>query len=181
VAAATNAALRDLGEQSFDEVQPTRACRREVDVITRVSCQPCSHLFHLVRTVVVQHQVDVQATGEVRIDVIEKPQKLLMPVLPVTIADVDSAGHIQRREQGRHAMPLVIMALPRRYAGRQRENRLRAVQGLDLALLIHTQHDRVVRRMHIQPYDVPNLFHKLRIFGKLEIFVQYPVDVAYFL
>ncbi len=66
-------------------------------------------------------------------------------------------------------MALVIMRLPRRNARRQRQNRLGPIQRLHLALFIHTQHDRPIRRVQVQAHDVPHFFHKLWVFGELEI------------
>ena len=55
------------------------------------------------------------------------------------------------------------------HAWSQRQNGLRAVQRLYLALFIHAQDHRAIRRIHIEPNDIPHLFDKLRIFGKLEV------------
>src|SRR5215469_17564688 len=53
-----------------------------------------------------------------------------MPMPPVAVADGNPTGHVQGREQGSDSVPLVIMRLARRHAGRQGENRLGAIQGL---------------------------------------------------
>jgi len=54
-------------------------------------------------------------------------------------------------------MPFVIMRLTDRDSGRQWQDGLRAVQRLHLTLLVHTQQDRMIRRIHIQPNNVPHL------------------------
>ncbi len=46
--------------------------------------------------------------------------------------------------------------------------RLRPVQRLDLALLVEGEHDRPLRRVHVQPHHVAELLHELRIGGELE-------------
>jgi hypothetical protein len=46
---------------------------------------------------------------------------------------------------------------------------LGAVQGLDLAFLIHAEHHGLVGRVEIEPDDVPNLLHKEWIGGELEM------------
>ena len=43
----------------------------------------------------VHHQVDVKAGGQIRVDVVEKPQELLMPMAPAGIAYRYAAGYIQ--------------------------------------------------------------------------------------
>src|ERR1019366_9488271 len=42
------------------------------------------------------------------------------------------------------------------------------VQGLHLALLIHAQHDRLVRRVQVQPHHVADLCLQLGVGGELE-------------
>jgi hypothetical protein len=43
--------------------------------------------------------VDVKAAGKIRVDIVEKPQELLMPMPSQANADRDAAGHILGREQ----------------------------------------------------------------------------------
>ena len=48
------------------------------------------------------------------------------------------------------------------------QDRLRALERLDLRFLVDREHHRIVRRIHIQPDDVPNLVHELRVGRDLE-------------
>jgi hypothetical protein len=48
------------------------------------------------------------------------------------------------------------------------QNRLRAVQGLYLALFVHRKNQRTVRRVQVQPHYIAHLVHKKRIGGELE-------------
>jgi hypothetical protein len=63
VASTTYAPFGDFSKQPFNEIEPASAGWREVDVITRVSGQPVLNLGHFVCAVVVQHQVDIEATS----------------------------------------------------------------------------------------------------------------------
>src|SRR5579883_1473392 len=92
-----------------------------------------------------------------------------MAVPPVALRDGLASGYVQRSEQRRHAVTLVIMGLARRYARAQWQNRLCAVECLDLTFLIHAEHDGVVWRTHVQPDDIPHLLHELWIFGDLKV------------
>ena len=56
----------------------------------------------------------------------------------------------------------------RRTALLQRQARLRAVERLDLAFLVDAQHQRPVRRVHVEPDDVGDLLLELRVVGELE-------------
>jgi hypothetical protein len=66
------------------------------------------------------------------------------------------------------AVPHVVMAAALRLARLHRENRLAAVQCLDLRLLVDTQHDRVARRRHVEPNHIAYLGHEVRVGRKLE-------------
>jgi hypothetical protein len=69
-----------------------------MDVIAGMAQQPSSHLLDLVGSVVVHYQVDIKASGETCIHVLEEAQKLLMTMPAVATADRDPAGDIQSRE-----------------------------------------------------------------------------------
>ena len=68
-------------------------------MISRVARQSGSHLGDLVGSVVVHHQVNVKTTGEIRVNVVEEWQELLMAVPSVAIANIDSADNLQSRKQ----------------------------------------------------------------------------------
>ena len=82
------------------------------------------------------------------------------------------AARIERGKQGRCSMAHVIMGAALSNSRRQRQHRLRAVQGLDLALLIHTKHHRLGRRLEIQAHDIADLLNEQRIGGELERFAS---------
>jgi hypothetical protein len=60
------------------------------------------------------------------------------------------------------------MHVEARIAGHHRQNRLRAIQGLNLALFVHAQRQSPIRRAQIQPDDVAHLLNEQRIGGQLE-------------
>jgi len=72
-----------------------------------------------------------------------------------------------RKERGR-AVAVVIVRAPLDLSGTHREQRLRAVQSLDLALLVDADDKRLVRRIEIEADDVAHLFDELRIGRELE-------------
>ena len=80
----------------------------------------------------------------------------------------DAGQHVQRGEQGRGAVALVVVGHRAGPAGLDRQRRLGAIQRLDLALLVHAQHDRVLRRVQIQADDVDELLLKPRVVRELE-------------
>lgn len=57
----------------------------------------------------------------------------------IAFADDAFGGDIERCEQRRHAVAFVIMAAPLDLSGAHRQYRLRAIECLDLARLVHAQ------------------------------------------
>ena len=62
----------------------------------------------------------------------------------------------------------VIVGLGANVADPQRQTRLRALQCLALRFLVAAQHQRLVRRVEIQPDDVPELLFKARVVRQFE-------------
>jgi hypothetical protein len=62
----------------------------------------------------------------------------------------------------------VVVGASLRLAQAHRQQRLTAVEGLDLRLLVDTQHQRVLGRVQVQPDDVAHLLHEQRIVGEAE-------------
>jgi hypothetical protein len=69
-------------------------------------------------------------------------------------------------------MPFIVVRLPGRHAGSERQDRLRPIQRLYLTLLVNTENDRMLRRIHVQSDDVPYLLDKLRVFGEFEVLLR---------
>ena len=75
---------------------------------------------------------------------------------------------IQRGEQGGGAVPDIIVGTFLRHERLHRQHRRGPVQGLDLRLLVHTKHYRVLRRCQVQPDDVGDLRDQFGVGGELE-------------
>ena len=65
-------------------------------------------------------------------------------------------------------MAEIIAGVTFRLIDRKWKDRLAALQSLDLALLIHTQNQGILRWAQIETHHVAHLFHKQRVGGKLE-------------
>jgi hypothetical protein len=133
--------------------------RGEVHDHPRVGGQPLSDLVVFVGRVVVHHQVQL-AGGVGPRDLFEEGQKLLVPVPWLDRGGDLPGGHLQRGEQGRGAMPDVVVAAA---LGQLRQDRRGPFQGLDLRVLIDREHDRVLRRRQIQPDHVDHVGDQLRV------------------
>ena len=78
--ASTQLLLRQGGEPSFDEVDPGRARRREVQMKAGMPGEPPVNRGRLVRAGVVEDEVDVEAGRDARIDDGEELAKLAGPL-----------------------------------------------------------------------------------------------------
>ena len=130
--------------------------------------QPEADVLVLVRRVVVQNDMHRQAFRDLLVDLGEELDELLVPV-PRHAGSGDMAGQdIQCGKQGRGAVPLVVVGHRPGPALDHRQRRLRAVQGLHRGLLVHAQHDRVLRRVQVQPDDIDQFLLEFRIVRHLE-------------
>src|SRR5215831_18215865 len=80
-----------------------------------------------------------------------------------------AAKYIECREQGRHAVALVVVGHRTSAPLLHRQSRLGAVEGLDLALLVNRQDHRVVWRIDIEAHYLLELGCKLWIIGELKV------------
>ena len=79
-----------------------------------------------------------------------------------------AVGSVEGGEQRRRPIPFVVMGPGLAPSAFERQARLRAIQSLDLTLLIQTQHQCVLRWVQVQTYDIGQLLGKLRIPTYLE-------------
>jgi hypothetical protein len=117
--------------------------------------------------VAVQHHLQLP-TGIGAGDQLEEPQELAMPMARLAGVGHPPGGDLQRREQGGRAVAEVVVSVPLDPSWRRWPDWLGAFQRLDLGLLIHTQHDRMRRRVEIQPDHIPDLGLQLLVGGELE-------------
>ena len=133
-----------------------------------VLLKPCLHFWMLVRGVVVDDQMQLEMLGRFAIDLLEKLQPFPMQVLALDGTDQASLKIIQRSEQGDGAMADIIVRLRADMPDSQRQSRLSALEGLNLAFFIATEHQCLIRRIQIQPNDVPEFLFEVWIVGQFE-------------
>src|SRR3989441_5571675 len=158
----------ELGEEALDLIDPGRAFGREMDMKARASQQPALDQRRLVRAVVVEDEMNFQLLRDVEVDGVEELAKLDSAVTTVMLGDDLATLHVERGKQRRGTAPYVVMRPPFDLAGLQRQDRLRAIQRLNLGLLVHAQHDRAIRRIQVEPDDVPHLLDQERVRRQLE-------------
>src|ERR1700730_241373 len=78
-------------------------------------------------------------------------------------SDHRALQNVEGSKQSGRSVPLIIVRLSFWQAGSQRMNRLRAVQRLNLAFLIHAEDDRFARWVYIEPHNVAHSSSKFRV------------------
>jgi hypothetical protein len=165
---ALEALAGEFGEEAFDLVEPGRMGGDEVQVPAGMAGEPANDRVGLVSGVVVEHGVDLQSGRSAVLDLFEESEELPVGVPGVATAPDLSGGDAQRGEERDGAVAEVIVRVPLGPPQVHRQDGLGAFQGLYLALLVHTEDHRVLRRALVKPHHVADLFHKERIGGERE-------------
>jgi hypothetical protein len=73
-----------------------------------MSFKPSLHLGRAVSAIIIHHQVQGHLARELMVDATQEPQKLLVPVTRMAVADDFAGEHIECRKQSRRPMSLTI-------------------------------------------------------------------------
>ena len=128
-----------------------------------MTIQKAAHLLVFVRAVVVHDQVQFQIRLVFAIQPAQEFDELLVAVMRITLAAYLTAGCVERSKQGRCSVSDVVVRPGAAAAFFQRQTGLSAIQRLNLALFIDTEHDGVLGRIEIDPHHVEELFNELRV------------------
>ena len=117
--------------------------------------------------VVVDDEMEIELFRNVAVDGAQEAQEFLMTMARHAFTDDLAGGDVERRKQWSSSRA----ACTGHRAGAallQQQSRLRAIERLDLTLLVDRKHQRLVRRIEVEPDNVLNLFTKPRVIGELE-------------
>ena len=140
--------------------------------------EPGPHALVLVGGVVVADQVHRKFFGDLAVDRAQELHKLGMAVPGQALPDNFAGQHVQRREQRGGAVALVIVGHRLGPPRLHRQRRLGPVQRLHGGLLVHAQHDRLLRRIEVQTDHVNQFLVELRVVGQLECLDQVRFQTA---
>src|SRR5258708_38049276 len=104
-----------------------------MQVEARMHLEPALYCRGLVSGTVVDDQMQVEIGGGLLIDLLEKVEKLSMPMTRHASSDDLAVQHVQRCEQGRGAVALVVVAHGAGAALLHGQAGLGAIESLDLA------------------------------------------------
>ena len=130
--------------------------------------EPLLDVGVLVCSVVVENQVDGQAGFSRGVDSLEEAEESLVAMPRLAVPNHLAGSNVQRGKQGCRAVPLAVVRLALRQARPEWQNRLRAIQRLNLALLIHAEYDRIVWRVQVETHNVPYFGDELWVRAELE-------------
>src|SRR6266702_3448309 len=131
--------------------------------------QPVADHQGLMGAVVVQDQMNVQRCGHGLLDGVEEVAELAGAMPLLGLADDPAGPGVERGEQTGGAVTFVVMGAAFDLSGTHGQQRCGAVERLDLALLVHAEHQRAVRRSEVQAYDVADLFDEQRIAAEVRL------------
>jgi len=160
--------LRQEVEPLLHLVQPRRARWDEVEVEPGVAEEPLSDLRGLVGRQVVEHEGEVELRRRGPLDRAEEGEELSRSVALVALPEDLPLEDVQAGEEVRRPVPPVVVGLPLGDARAEREDRLRAIEGLNLGLLVDAQDEGVLRRMEVESDDVPQLLLEAAVRAELE-------------
>ena len=114
--------------------------------------------------------MDIEFGGYLAVNESEESEELLMPMLEIAFTQHSAGGDIEGGEEARDAVADVVVGTPLRQTGVHGQHGLSSIEGLDLAFLIDTENEGLVRGIQIEATYVPGFFHKERIGGEFEGF-----------
>ena len=107
--------------------------------------------------VVVHDDMDSEPLRDLSVDLFEELQELDRPVALVAFADDEPRGDIERGKQRSCTMAHIAVRVPFRYVRHYRQDRLLAIECLDLAFLIDTEDNGSVRWGQVKPDNIAHL------------------------
>ena len=149
--------------QRSDQVEPGTGRGSEVQVESWMAMQPTLDSRMLVSGVVVHNQVQVQFAEGLLIDVLEKAGEFLMSMLRHAVTNHTAVQGAQSGKQSGGAVARVVMRHRTAASRFQRQTGLSSVESLNLALLIHAKHQRLVGWIEVKAHHVRELLHELGI------------------
>lgn len=153
----------------------------------RMALEPGLNLWVFMGAVVIQHQVELQLLGKLVVELAQKSQELLVAMSGKALADDFAFQDLQGGKQRRGPVADIIVSKGAATTFLERQTRLSAIQGLNLALFIDTQDQTFVRRIEVKPDHIGEFFQELFVPGEFEsvgsvglevMFLPQPVDGA---
>ena len=121
--------------------------------------------------VIVQDKVNIKIASHLALNLTQKAQKFLALMTRFSGSNDPTGCHIQSGKERSGTVPIVVMAPTLGATRTHWQDGLAALEGLDLALFVHTKHQSILGWVPIEPHHVTNLVDKVRILRKSEDFL----------
>src|SRR5713101_5613436 len=165
---ASDAIGSDAAEEALDLVEPRRRCRGEVRVETWMPLKPSLHLGVLVCGIVVGDQVQVQPLWGVVVDSAQEFKPFLVAVALHALPNNAAGGDIEGGKQRRRSIAFVVVGHSPGPTLLHWQAGLRAIERLDLALLVDREYQGFVRRIEIKANDILDLLDETFVVRQLK-------------
>ena len=142
------------GKPALDQIEPGAAGGSEVQMKPRALGQPVMNQCCFVSSIVVQNQMDLKMDRDLGINGIEERTKFDRPVSTMQLTHNLAALGIQGSKQGSGAVPHIAVRAPLGLTGSHGQQRLGAVQSLNLRFLVDTEHQGTVWRIEVESDNV---------------------------
>src|SRR3954463_14949035 len=127
----------------------------------RPLCKPRADELGLMARSIVHDDMDVEIGQNVPLNLIEELAEFPRSVARHAFSNDRSSLHVESGEQGGDAMTLIVMGSPLGLARAHRQQRLRAVKRLNLALFIDAKHQSALWWVKVEAHDVAHLLNEL--------------------
>ena len=144
----------------------------------RMQFDPALHGWRLVSSVVVNDEMEIETGRGLLVDQFEKAQELAVSMPRHAGPDDGAVQHVQSREQGGGAVALVVVGHGAGTPLLHGQSRLSAVEGLDLALFVDAQDQRLVGWIEIEPDHVLHFGGEVFVTRDLERFDQVQLEAV---
>src|SRR5262249_8519401 len=141
--------LFEFGKPALDEIEPAGTGRNKMKHEAWSLTQPSANPLVTVDGIVVEDQVQAARGWKLAVEPAQEAQELLMAMTRIMLRDHSALADVERGKQAGRAVPFILVGEGSAAATLQRQARLRTVQRLNLALLIHTQHHGVLGWLQI--------------------------------
>jgi len=152
--ATTNLFGRQVSKDTCHQIEPRTTGVRDMHVDARVAHQPPPNRRVFMRGVIVGDQMEGFGREDLAINQTKERQPFLVPMARPAGGDDRAFGNIQGGKEHGGAMPLVVVRHRAAATVLEGQAGLGAIQGLDLAFLIHVKDHGMLRRVQIQAHHV---------------------------
>ena len=126
---------------------------------------PRLHFGMFVSRVIVDDQMEAEAFGRLRVELLEEAEPFHVRVFRCDVMRYFPIKVVQRRKQSGGAVPDVIVGCGFDMSDTEGEPRLGAFQRLALALLVAAEDQGAVGRLKVEADDVPEFFLEVLVVG----------------